>query len=216
MYRKVLTWPNKRLKNIATDLSKEDSLEVVADLKDSFTVTGGLGLAATQIGIEKRALVINPSLLEISEEEQLVMINPALDMSGEIYASEEACFSIPQVSSFVPRYSHCKITFYNEDWEKCELELEGLSSACVQHEVDHLDGKLFLDRLSRLKRQILKKKLSKVRKEIERIEKEAAADFERDHAELRMSYDGQKTIKKTTYSKKRKLKKRRKSRSRGR
>jgi len=212
MYRKVLTWPNSKLKTTAIILSKDDDLETIVDLKDSFAVTGGLGLAATQIGIGKRALVINPSLLDISSEDKLVMINPMLDMSGEVYLSEEACFSIPHISSFVPRYSHCKITFYNENWERCELNLEGLSAACVQHEVDHLDGKLFLDRLSRLKRQILTKKLKKARKEMERIEREAAADFAKDHAELRMSYNDKKTVNKTTYSKKRKLKKRRKSR----
>jgi peptide deformylase len=212
MYRKVLTWPNSKLKKIAIALDKDDSVEVIADLKDSFAVTGGLGLAAPQIGIEKRALIINPSLLDISTEEKLMVINPTVDVSGEVYLSNEACFSIPHISSLVPRYSHCKITFYNENWEKCELDLEGLSAACIQHEVDHLDGKLFLDRLSRLKRQILTKKLKKAHKEIKRIEKDAAADFARDHAELHMSYNGKKAVTKTTYSKKRKLKKRRKSR----
>ena len=216
MYRKVLTWPNLKLKDIADPLSREDSSDIVTDLKDSFAVTGGLGLAAPQIGINKRVLIVNPMLLEIFSDEQLVIINPEIEMSGEVCLSNEACFSIPYVSGLVPRYSHCKIAFYNENWERRKLDLEGLPAACLQHEIDHLDGKLFLDRLSRLKRQILIKKLRKEHKKMERIKKETTADFERDHAELQMSYDEKKTTDKTTYSKKRKLKKRRKSRTKRR
>ena len=208
MFRKVIQWPDLSLKQKSTPLTKEDYGPIVDDLLDTFNVTGGLGLAAPQIGIYRRVIVVNPSHLDFEDGESLVMINPVLTLSGEMWQSEEACFSVPFVMERVPRYSQCKVVFYNEKWEERWFNLKGLAAACIQHEVDHLDGVLYLDKLSRLKRQLLTKKIKKEMKRISRLRKETTADFERDHAELQMVYDDKKS--KTTHSKKRKPKPRRK------
>ena len=211
MYRKVLEWPNPSLREKSLPLKRESSASVIQDLKDSFTITGGLGLAAPQIGIKKRAIVVNPSHLRISEDDVLVMINPRLTLGEEMFKSQEACFSIPFVSEFVPRHSHCTVTFYNEEWEEQQLEVSGLASACIQHEVDHLDGILYVRKIgSPLKRSFLLKKVKKQRKKIADEKKAAKRDFEKDHEELMAgTLDGQEASKKT-HSRKRKPKPRRK------
>ena len=211
LYRKVIEWPNPKLSKKSVALDKESAAGVIADLTDSFRVTGGLGLAAPQIGISKRAVVVNPSHLKISEDEMLVMINPKLELSGELFKSHEACFSIPYISEIVPRHSQCTVRFYNENWEEQELKVEGLAAACIQHEVDHLDGILFVRRLkSHFKRSSVYKKVTKQRKKEEAARKQAMSDFERDHEELMSGkFDGQKASKKT-HTRKRKPKPRRK------
>ena len=211
LYRKVIEWPNPKLSKKSVPLDRENASSVIADLMDSFRVTGGLGLAAPQIGISKRAIIVNPSYLKISEDDTLVMINPKLELSGELFKSHEACFSIPYISEIVPRHSQCTVRFYNENWEEQELKVEGLAAACIQHEVDHLDGILFVRRLkSHFKRSSVYKKVTKQRKKEEAARKQAMSDFERDHEELMSGkFDGQKASKKT-YTRKRKPKPRRK------
>ena len=211
MYRKVLEWPTPSLSTKSSPVVKGKSEDIISDLKDSFRVTGGLGLAAPQIGFKKRALVISPVNLSISSDEMLVMINPELELSGDKFDSHEACFSIPYISHVVPRYSQCLVRFYNEDWEEQELKVEGLASACIQHEVDHLDGILYIRRIkSPFKRSSLLKKLKKHRKAVKEKERQAKDEFERDHLELMSgNFNGQKTSKKT-HSRKRKPKPRRK------
>ena len=211
MYRKVIEWRNPKLTKKSMPLDKESAASVVKDLTDSFRVTGGLGLAAPQIGISKRAVIVNPSHLKISEDDMLVMLNPKLELSGELFKSHEACFSIPYISEIVPRHSQCTVRFYNENWEEQELNVEGLAAACIQHEVDHLDGILFVRRLkSHFKRASVYKKVTKQRKKEEAARKQAMSDFERDHEELMAgNFDGQKASKKT-YTRKRKPKPRRK------
>jgi peptide deformylase len=214
MYRKVVEWPHSSLKKNSLPLTKGDSNSCIEDLIDTFNVTGGLGLAAPQIGIPGRAIVISPVNLGLSTDNMLVMINPSLELSGEIVKSEEACFSVPFVSAYVKRHSHCVVTYYNQEWEKRELALDGMASICVQHEVDHLDGKLYLDRVGRLTRSALAKKIKKQRKKIEQAEKVLLDDFEKDHAELHTPY-GINEKKKTTHSRKRKPKPRRKVKRNG-
>lgn len=211
MYRKVLEWPNPALTKKSLPVDKESSSSVIQDLKDSFTITGGLGLAAPQIGIRKRAIIVNPSHLKISDDDKLVMINPKLVLGKEMFKSQEACFSVPFVSSFVPRHSQCTVSFYNEDWEEQHLEVTGLASACIQHEVDHLDGILYIRKIgSPLKMSFLLKKVKKQRKKIQDERKASQADFEKDHEQLMSGiFDEQETSKKT-HSRKRKPKPRRK------
>ena len=210
MFRKVLEWPDPGLKRVSTPLTREDPTTWVDDLRDSFNVTAGLGLAAPQIGIQRRVIVVNPSFLDIADEEMLVMINPTLTLSGEIHKTSEACFSVPFVTDVVPRYSHCKVVFYNEEWKEQWLNLTGLAAVCVQHEVDHLDGILYLDRVGRLKRSILIKKMKKQAKKLAQIKKDTLEDFERDHAELQAMTGGKEKTK-TTYSRKRKAPPRKKN-----
>jgi peptide deformylase len=210
MFRKVLEWPNSELKKKSTPLTQEDPTAWVDDLRDSFNVSGGLGLAAPQIGIHKRVIVVNPNFLDIADEEMLVMINPTLTLSGEMQKMTEACFSVPFVTDLVPRYSHCKVVFYNEEWKEQWLNLTGLAAVCIQHEVDHLDGVLYLDRIGRLKRSILIKKMKKQAKKLAEIKQGTLEDFERDHAELQAVTGGKEKVK-TTYSRKRKAPPRKKN-----
>jgi len=210
MFRKVLEWPNSNLKTKSSPLSQEDPTAWIDDLKDSFNVTGGLGLAAPQIGITRRVIVVNPSYLDISSDAMLLMINPVLELKGEMYKNDEGCFSVPYVAGNVPRYSQCKVVFYNEEWEEQWLNLRGLAAACIQHEVDHLDGILYLDRMGRLSRQLLVKKIRKQMKKIADIERATKEEFDRDHEELLAGLSGKEKAK-TTYSRKRKAKPRRKN-----
>ena len=210
MFRKVLEWPDSALKNKSAPFTREDPTSWIDDLRDSFTVTGGLGLAAPQIGIFRRAIVVNPSHLNISDDEMLLMINPRLELSGETYKNNEGCFSVPYAAGNVPRHSHCKVVFYNEDWEEQWLNLQGLAAACVQHEVDHLDGILYLDRMGRMSRQLLIKKIKKQKKKLADLERAAQEEFDKDHAELLAGFGGKEKTK-TTYSRKRKAKPRRKN-----
>lgn len=210
MFRKVLEWPNSSLKIKSTPLLREDPSAWIDDLRDTFNVTGGLGLAAPQIGITRRVIVVNPTYLDISQDEMLLMINPVLELSGEVYKNDEGCFSVPYVAGSVPRYSQCKVVFYNEQWEEQWLNLRGLAAACVQHEVDHLDGILYLDRMRRLSRQFLIKKIKKQMKKIADIERATKEEFDRDHEELLAGFGGKEKAK-TTYSRKRKAQPRRKN-----
>jgi len=199
----VLEWPNPGLKRGSIPLTPDDPTTWIDDLRDSFNVTGGLGLAAPQIGIHRRVIVVNPSFLDIADEEMLVMINPTLTLSGETQKMTEACFSVPFVTDIVSRYSHCKVVFYNEEWKEQWFNLTGLAAVCIQHEVDHLDGILYLERIGRLKRSILIKKMKKHAKKLAQIKKDTLEDFERDHAELQATSGGKEKTK-STYPRKRK------------
>lgn len=209
MYRKVVEWPHSSLKEKSQSLTEEDPLSYIEDLTDTFNVTGGLGLAAPQIGIPYRVIVVSPVNLGISSDSMLIMINPTLELSGEIVKTQEACFSVPFVTAWVKRHSHCIVSYYNQEWEEKELSLNGMASICIQHEVDHLDGKLYLDRVGRLTRQGLAKKIKKQRQKLADAEKALLDDFEKDHAELNTAFGiNEKT--KTTHTRKRKAKPRRK------
>ena len=215
MYRAPLKFPkdSSKLKRKSNDISPgEDISGFLNDLKDTFSVLEGYGLAAPQIGISKRIIAINPQALGGGSESMLVMINPKLVLEGEKVASTEACFSVPYVSARVERHQTCRVSYLSEDRKPCELTFSGLAAACIQHEIDHLDGILFIDRVSRLKRGLLIKKIRKCLKAEERSRNEALSDFNRDHYDVMSAKDGEK--KKTTYSRKRKQKKRRKKSSR--
>ncbi len=119
----------------------------------------GIGLAATQVDIHQRIIVIDVSE---SREERLVLINPELlEKSGET-GIEEGCLSIPEQRAFVPRAERVKVRALDRDGNSFELEASELLAICIQHEIDHLEGKLFIDYLSPLKRQRIKTKLEKL------------------------------------------------------
>ena len=218
MNRSVLRFPldaiKLRQKSSPVDIDSTETSHLINDLYDSFRVLEGYGLAAPQIGIFKRAIVIGPRNLGINDEEVLLMLNPSVTLLGEEELFKEACFSVPYVDAFVKRSNKCVVTYTSDKGEKGSLELVGLPAACVQHEIDHLDGTLYIDRLSRLKRQILLKKIKKIEKHEKKIMQEKRREFMEDHESLQYGYDAEKKTK-TTYSKKRKIKARRKrSRSR--
>ena len=218
MNRAVLRFPSSALKlrqkSTPVDIDSAETSYLIDDLQDSFKVLEGYGLAAPQIGIFRRAIIIGPQNLGINDEEALLMLNPSVTLLGGEELFKEACFSVPYVDAFVKRSNRCVVTYTTVKGEEESLELTGLPAACIQHEIDHLDGMLYIDRLSRLKRQILLKKIKKIEKRERKIMQEKRREFMEDHESLQYGYDAEKKTK-TTYSKKRKIKARRKrSRSR--
>ena len=214
MFKQVLEFPKaqKRLrkKSLPIDVNLPETTQIIADMHDTFRVLEGYGLAAPQIGIHRRVIIISPRNLGISEDESLLMINPVLAPFGEQQQTVmEACFSVPHISSQVKRAMSCVVSFTSEQGQKESLELTGFPAACLQHEVDHLDGILYIDRISRLKRSRLLKKIGKIKKKEEKLAKDKLREFMEDHMSLQYD-DGPQEKLKTTYSKKRKTKARRK------
>ncbi|MFP1880242.1 peptide deformylase [Lonsdalea quercina] len=163
----VLHFPDERLRTIAKPV-KEVNAEIqriVDDMFDTMYEEEGIGLAATQVDIHQRIIVI-----DVSEErnERLVLINPELiEKSGDT-GIEEGCLSIPETRALVSRAERIKIRALNRDGEPFELETDGLLAICIQHEMDHLVGKLFIDYLSPLKRQRIRQKLEKLARQSSR------------------------------------------------
>ena len=156
----VLTFPDERLRTIAKPVAKVDSniKALVKDMFETMKEEKGIGLAATQVNVHKRVVVI-----DVSEEqtEPYVFINPEITEKIGTTISEEGCLSVPNNYAKVDRAEKVKVTALNEKGESFELEAEGLLAICIQHELDHLMGKLFVDYLSPLKRDRIKKKLEK-------------------------------------------------------
>ena len=218
MYREVLKVPNHlsrlREKSLPIDVDSTEASHIITDMLDTFRVLEGYGLAAPQIGIQRRVIVISPRALGIGDEEALLMMNPILKLSGEQHRVTEACFSVPYVSAYVSRSMNCSVSFTDERGDERSLKLSGFPAACLQHEIDHLDGQLYIDRVSRLQRSLLMKKIQKQVKKEKQKEKERMREFMEDHMSLEYGDGTKKT--KITHSKKRKAKARRKrKRNRG-
>ncbi len=159
----VLHFPDPRLRKKATPIETIDvNIKNIADdLLETMFDKGGIGLAATQVNIQKRIIVI-----DISEDRNnpLVLINPEILTSDGIEQMQEGCLSVPGYYDEVERAERIKYSCLNLDGELIEEKADGLLSVCIQHEIDHLDGKLFIDYLSPLKRQRLMKKIEKQEK----------------------------------------------------
>ncbi|AFJ45450.1 peptide deformylase [Shimwellia blattae] len=157
----VLHFPDERLRTVAEPV-KEVNAEIqriVDDMFETMYAEEGIGLAATQVDIHQRIIVI-----DISEHhnQQLVLINPELlEKSGET-GIEEGCLSVPEQRALVPRAEKVKIRALDRDGNTFELEADDLLAICIQHEMDHLMGKLFVDYLSPLKRQRIRQKVEKL------------------------------------------------------
>lgn len=192
------------------DQMSEEDLQDLKNLTDTFNILQGYGLALPQIGVHKRAVVVNLQALGLDDESPLeVMINPSIETWGGEQKNEEACFSVPHISARVRRPMNCRVDYTGEDGVQKTLELEGFPAACLQHEVDHLDGTLYIDKVGSAFRSMLMKKVMKIEKAIRKKKEEARLEFEREHREI---YGTPK--KKTTSSKKRnKVRKKRPRRS---
>ncbi|MCP4000770.1 MAG: peptide deformylase [Gammaproteobacteria bacterium] len=159
----ILKYPDPRLRTVAKPVVEvTDELRQLIDaMLETMYAAPGIGLAATQVDFHEQLLVI-----DISEDKTtpLCFINPViLEQSGS-FENDEGCLSVPEVYESVERSEQVRVKALDRNGKEFELEAEGLLAVCIQHEIDHLEGKLFVDYLSQLKRSWLKKKLSKARK----------------------------------------------------
>ncbi|MFT4652934.1 MAG: peptide deformylase [Kangiellaceae bacterium] len=156
----VLTFPDERLRIVAKPVAKVDKgiQALVKDMFETMKEEKGIGLAATQVNVHKRVVVIDVSE---DQSESYVFINPEIIEKTGSTVSEEGCLSVPDNYAKVDRAEYVKVQALNENGESFELEAHGLLAICIQHELDHLQGKLFVDYLSPLKRDRIKKKLEK-------------------------------------------------------
>ncbi len=157
---KILEFPDPRLRTKATPVEAvDDSLRaLIADMFETMYAAPGIGLAATQVNVHQRLLVA-----DISPDKNAphVLINPVILEKDGVTVTDEGCLSVPGYYEEVERAEHIKVRFLNRDGDEIEMEADGLLAVCIQHEIDHLDGKLFVDYLSEAKRQRIRKKLLK-------------------------------------------------------
>ena len=167
----ILEVPDPGLRAVAAPVSEvDDSIRAtLADMFETMYAARGIGLAAIQVGIEKRLVVID---LQEPEEEggepvrkPVAFVNPELLwVSDEMAVYNEGCLSIPEQYAEVARPARCRVKWLDGDGKSHEQEMDGLMATCIQHEIDHLNGVLFTDHISRLKRDMIMKKLAKARK----------------------------------------------------
>jgi peptide deformylase len=160
----ILEFPDPRLRKVASPVTVFDvMLEVlIDDMFETMYDSQGIGLAATQIDVHRRLLVIDVSE---SKDSPLVFINPSFEIiEDELSEYDEGCLSVPGFYETVSRPKGIKVQAQDRKGEKFEIEAEGILATCIQHEIDHLDGKLFVDYISALKRQRIRSKLEKEHK----------------------------------------------------
>lgn len=165
--RPILQIPDPRLRQVAepVDAVNDDVRALIEDMFETMYDAPGIGLAATQIGEMRRVVVMDCAKGDDEDSDPVAMINPELLwQSEELAVSEEGCLSIPEYYEEVERPAECKVRFLDLDGKSVELQAEGLLATCIQHEIDHLDGRLFIDYLSRLKRERVTKKFTKAAK----------------------------------------------------
>jgi peptide deformylase len=157
----ILRYPDPRLHTVAKPVTQVDARirQLVDDMLETMYEADGVGLAATQVDVHERVIVIDTSE---RRDEPHVLINPELTaLSDEMVTGDEGCLSVPQVYDKVPRHARVSVRALNRAGEICEFDAEGLLSVCVQHEMDHLLGKVFVEYLSSLKRDRIKTKMLK-------------------------------------------------------
>ncbi len=160
---KILEFPDPRLRTKATPVEVvDDALRaLIDDMFETMYAAPGIGLAATQVDVHKRLLITDVSP---DKSEPHVFINPEIIEKDGVIVTDEGCLSVPGYYEEVERAEHIRVRFLDRDGVQQEMEAEGLLAVCVQHEIDHLDGKLFVDYLSEAKRQRIRKKLQKDRR----------------------------------------------------
>ena len=160
----ILEFPDPRLRTVAQPVKEVDARvqKIVDDMFDTMYDAPGIGLAATQVNIHERIITI-----DVSEDksEALVFINPEITvLEGEMETMQEGCLSVPGFYEDVTRVEHCLVKALDRNGDPFELECRGLLAVCIQHEVDHLEGKLMVDYISPIKRNRIKSKLDKKHK----------------------------------------------------
>jgi len=167
----ILTEPNKLLRQISQPVERvgDAERELMNDMLETMYAANGIGLAAIQIGVPKRIIV-----MDLSKEENkklpMYFVNPVITKkNNERKTYEEGCLSVPNQFAEIDRPSKCEVEYLDYNGNKQNLQAEGLLATCIQHEIDHLEGILFIDYLSKLKKEIILKKLSKHQVKPDRI-----------------------------------------------
>lgn len=165
---KILTAPDPGLNVVAKPVEQvDDSIrQLMEDMLETMYAADGMGLAATQVGVAKRVIVMDVNVCdETLPANPIKMANPEiLWVSEEQRSLNEGCLSVPEQRGIVVRPASVKVRYLDENNKVCEIDAEGDLACCIQHEVDHLNGKLFIDHLSRLKRDMIIKKLQKIKR----------------------------------------------------
>jgi len=180
--RKILTEPNKLLreKSLAVKKVDEDLQKLMNDMLETMYAAPGIGLAAIQIGVPKRVIVLDIEWRNKSEstndEKQVVKRNPMCFVNPEIITKstnnstyEEGCLSVPGQFAEIERPDKCHVKYLDYHGQAKEIKAEGMLATCIQHEIDHLEGILFIDYLSKLKKSMIVKKLSRQKEQLDRI-----------------------------------------------
>jgi peptide deformylase len=156
----ILEYPDPRLRTLAKPVKVVDDQvrRLIADLLETMYAAPGIGLAASQVDVHKRIIVVDVSE---NRDEPHAFINPELELCGPEVANEEGCLSVPGFYELVNRAERIRLTALGQDGTAIEREFEGMLAVCIQHECDHLEGKLFVDYLSSLKRSRIRRKLEK-------------------------------------------------------
>ena len=159
----ILEFPDPRLRKqaVPVDVVDDELRTLVDDMFETMYAAPGIGLAATQVDVHRRLLVADVSS---DKSEPHVFINPEILEKDGVTVTEEGCLSVPGYYEEVKRADHIRVRYLDREGRECEGEFEGLLAVCVQHEIDHLDGKLFVDYLSEAKRSRIRKKLEKERR----------------------------------------------------
>ena len=169
--RTILTEPNKILRKISLPVEKvgDEERKLMNDMLETMYSANGIGLAAIQVGIAKRIIVMDLSK-ENEKKEPMYFVNPVIkNKNKELSTYEEGCLSVPGQFAEINRPNECDVEYLDYQGEKKLLHATGLLATCIQHEIDHCDGKLFIDYLSKLKKNIIIKKLSKLKNNPARI-----------------------------------------------
>ncbi|MGL6262225.1 peptide deformylase [Vibrio sp. WXL210] len=159
----VLSFPDERLRTVAKPVEAvtPEIQQIVDDMLETMYAEEGIGLAATQVDIHQRIVVID---ISESREEPMVLINPEITEKRGEDGIEEGCLSVPGARALVPRAAEVSVKALNRDGEEITFDADELLAICVQHELDHLKGKLFVDYLSPLKRKRIQDKLAKIKR----------------------------------------------------
>ena len=176
MIRDIVQYGSKVLRRKAVPVTSVDDgvKELIDDLFDSLAEADGVGLAAPQIGVSRRVIVVDISAAEAAKP-PLALVNPVIDAGRGADIAEEGCLSIPEVYGEVSRYADVDISALDHDGRPFAFTAEGFFARVLQHEIDHLDGRLFIDHLPPLKRQLLRGALKRIRREGEQWDREHPA-----------------------------------------
>ncbi len=169
--KKILTEPNKILRQVSEPVKSvgKEEQKLMDDMLETMYQANGIGLAAIQVGVPKRIIVMDISKKE-NEKQPMYFVNPVIKSKNlELSTYEEGCLSVPNQFAEIDRPSVCEVEYIDYNGEKKILKAKGLLATCIQHEMDHLQGILFIDYLSKLKKTMIIKKLSKQKGKADRI-----------------------------------------------